>query len=57
MSINRLRSLGPFLIMDKSSGEKNTTLMIPNNSEDRLIGIPLIATPLGLFFLRCMSSR
>ncbi len=36
--------------MDKSSGEKNIKLRIPNNSLDFLIGIPSIATPLGLFF-------
>jgi len=35
----------------KSSGEKNTILSIPNKSTAFLIGIPLTAIPLDLFFL------
>ena len=45
-------SAGPFFIISKSSGEKNITLNIPKSSLAFLIGIPFMAIPFDLFFLK-----
>ena len=51
-SINLLLSEGPFFIILRSSGEKKTILIIPNNSLALRIGILLMAIPFGLFFFK-----
>ena len=57
MSIKRLRSEGPFLMIFKSSGEKNPTFTRPNSWLAFLIGMPSTAIPLVLFFFKCISMR
>ena len=57
ISIKRLLCEGPSLIMLRSSGEKSTTLIIPNKSTAFFIGIPLTAIPFGLLLFKCISIR
>ena len=46
--MNRLLSDGPFFMIFRSSGEKNTTLAMPNSSLALRMGTPLMAMPFRL---------
>ena len=51
LSRKRRRSAGPFLMIFRSSGEKNTIFTMPKSSDALRIGTPSMAIPLDLFFL------